>query len=191
MKVIRGFLSMLLLIVLGAALAVVFAPRFMPQVARWYEESPWKAQLTAPAEAKPDDSGVPDQEEPTAKSILVVSGAGSVAIEPDIAMISLGITKQAPTVGDAQSKVNVSLNHVVEELKRQDISPEDIKTDYVSIYPNYAYDAGRDVLSGYNAITTLSVTVRDIDKAGAVIDAAVLAGANRMDGINMGIVDNS
>lgn len=192
MKVVRGILSVLLLVALGAALGVVFAPRLMPEVAQWYEDSPWKIQPAMPvmAEDASGASGAREQQAASAAaSTLTVSGEGVVSIEPDMATVSLGITKIAPTVSDAQSKVNVALTYVVEELKRQDIAQEDIQTDYVSIYPNYTYDTGRDVLSGYNAATTLTVIVRDIDKAGSVIDAAVSAGANRMDGITLGARD--
>src|ERR1700687_5706940 len=43
---------------------------------------------------------------------------------------------------------------------------------------------------GYRASTTVRVTVRQIDQVGAVLDAAVAAGANQIYGITFGLNDS-
>ena len=53
------------------------------------------------------------------------------------------------------------------------MATRDLQTQGISVYASYA----NDVLSGYNASNSVTVKVRDIDKAGVVIDVAVNAGA--------------
>ena len=54
-----------------------------------------------------------------------------------------------------------------------------MKTQYVSLSPRYN---DKSEAQGYVATNTVSATVKELAKAGAVIDAAVDAGANQVNG---------
>jgi hypothetical protein len=69
---------------------------------------------------------------------------------------------------------------VIAAIKAQGVAPADIRTEAVSLSPRYS--ANGDVLVGYTASNSVSATLRTIEKVGAVIDAAVDAGANQVSG---------
>ena len=75
------------------------------------------------------------------------------------------------------------MTKVIAALKGQGIAAADIRTDVVSLSPRYS-QAG-DAIVGYTATNSVSATLRNLDKAGAAIDAAVDAGANQISGPNL------
>jgi uncharacterized protein len=72
---------------------------------------------------------------------------------------------------------------VIAALKGQGIAAADIHTEFVSLSPRYTPN-GDDIV-GYNASNSVNVTLRNLDKVGGVIDAAVDAGANQVAGPNL------
>jgi hypothetical protein len=64
----------------------------------------------------------------------------------------------------------------------------DVKTQYVSLSPRYSE---RSEPNGFSATNSVSATVRDLARAGAVIDAAVAAGANQVNGPSLSGGDRS
>ena len=73
------------------------------------------------------------------------------------------------------------MQRIINALKAFGIDARDIQTQQVSVYAQYA----NSVLDGYTASNSVTVKVRDIDKAGAVIDLAVDAGATNVYGPSM------
>jgi uncharacterized protein YggE len=117
---------------------------------------------------------------------ITVSGTATVQIEPDMVIVSLGVTAISEEVLLAQQEANAVINQVVDVLTGEmEIAPEDIATTQYYINENYEYNpqTGRSEKKGYSAVVTLSVCVRDLEKAGAVIDAAMKAGANGLSGV--------
>ncbi len=117
---------------------------------------------------------------------ITVSGTATVQLEPDMVVVQLGVTSSHEEVLIAQQEANVIINQVVEALVGEmEIASEDIATTQYYINENYEYNpqTGRSEKKGYSAVVMLSVCVRDIDKAGAVIDAAMKAGANELSGL--------
>lgn len=124
----------------------------------------------------------------TARTINV-TGDGEVTATPDIAYLYLGVTVDKSTTIDAQNAASTEMNNVIAAIKKEGIKNEDIKTDDYSIRPKYNYDknTGASTLAGYTVSNTLKVTVKDISKAGQVIDTAVKNGANISNGISFGV----
>lgn len=122
-----------------------------------------------------------------AEEKITVSGTATVQLEPDMVMISLGVTATDAEVLKAQQTVNEAMTKVVAALTDEEtaIAPEDIATSEYYINEKYEYDysTGKSEMVGYEANAMLSVCVRNIDQAGAVIDAAMQAGANRLGGV--------
>lgn len=120
-----------------------------------------------------------------------VTGDGEVTATPDIAYLFLGVVTDKPTTTEAQSANSIAINNVIAAIKKEGIKVEDIKTTNYSINPKYDYDktTGASTLVGYTVSNTLNVTVKDISKAGQIIDAAVENGANISNGISFGISD--
>ena len=76
----------------------------------------------------------------------------------------------------------------VDRLKKRGVAERDIQTANLSVNPRYDYETrpGAPMLVGYAASNTLTVKLRDIDKAGAVIDETVKEGANTLGGLSFG-----
>lgn len=122
-----------------------------------------------------------------ADDTITVNGTATVQLEPDMVMIILGVEAVDPEVLDAQKTVNEAMAKVIEALTGEElaIAEEDIATSEYRIYERYEYnyEVGKSEMIGYAATAMLSICVRELDKAGAVIDAAMMAGANRLSGV--------
>ena len=61
-----------------------------------------------------------------------------------------------------------------------DVLEEDIHTEFFSISPSYTYKDGEEILNGQTAVQRVRVTLRDIEKAGDVIESL-----SKLDGIEI------
>jgi hypothetical protein len=68
-------------------------------------------------------------------------------------------------------------------VKAQGVASADVRTDFVSLSPRYSQSG--DAVIGYTATNSVSATLRNLARVGAVIDAAVAAGANQVSGPNL------
>lgn len=124
---------------------------------------------------RPEPAG--GAEEPTAG--ITVTGIGTVNAVPDEATFSLGVQSEGSTAREALAANSERMRRVIAALKAAGVAKEDIQTQDVSISPSYE-DEGR--VSGYTARNSVSARIRDLAKAGAVLDAATNAGANEIYG---------
>ena len=88
---------------------------------------------------------------------------------PDVADLVLGVTGRAGSAADAMARIADRAQKVIDTLHDAGVSDDDIQTADLSVQPVYD-DAGN--VKGYAASNTVSVRVRDLTKAGAVVDAA-------------------
>ncbi|MFH0936764.1 MAG: SIMPL domain-containing protein [Candidatus Daviesbacteria bacterium] len=120
-----------------------------------------------------------------------VIGEGSVAVAPDIALLSVGITANASTVKAVQDEINSKINQVSESIKKLGIDSKDIKTSNYSVHPNIDYNSGNQKIVGYGGSTNLSIKIRDLEKVNQVIDTATATGANQVAGITFDVDDKT
>jgi uncharacterized protein YggE len=124
-----------------------------------------------------------------ARQITVV-GEGKARISPDIAQVNIGVDIVAPTVKEASQQSREVMEKVQSALKDAGVEAQDIQTSSYNIYVERDYQGGdpQQVLS-YHFSTTFMVTIRDVKKAGPVLDAAVEAGANNIYGVTFTVDD--
>jgi uncharacterized protein len=123
---------------------------------------------------------------------ITVQGVGKVTLKPDLATISVGIQAQAPTAARAQADASTVMNKVIAAMRKAGIADADMTSQWVSLQPQYIYAPNGSIpprVTGYQANQSLSVKVRKIDNSGAVIDAAVAAGATQVGGISFSVSD--
>ncbi len=115
---------------------------------------------------------------------IMVQGQGKVTAKPDIAVINMGMTSEAATVAEAQKKNTEVMNSLVTKLKDLGVDSADIQTTNYNIYPQYDYtqDKGQ-VLKGYQVNQSLTVKIRNLEKANDVLALAGQVGANNVSGI--------
>lgn len=118
-----------------------------------------------------------------------VLGEGEVAVKPDLAVLNVGIQASGNSVAIAQDKVNSVINQVSGALKKLGINEADIQTANYSVNPEYDYSAGKQSITGYQANTSLSIKVRNIEKINTVIDSATNSGANQIGNITFDVED--
>jgi uncharacterized protein len=120
-----------------------------------------------------------------------VSGEGEVRAEPDLAVVSVGVTAVQPTSQGAMNEVNGKLAAVVAAVRALGVESRDIQTSGLSLQPIYRPRGPRDdappEIEAYRASNGLTITVRNIDQAGPVLDAANANGANVFNGVRFGL----
>ena len=122
------------------------------------------------------------------KGEIHVTGFARASVEPDIAVLRLGVEAMSTTsVSQAHSRARIAMNAMLEALASSSVDlAKDVQTTHLSISPEYEWtDEGRRMV-GYAAAHGISVKVRDLDSVGMVIDSAIEAGGNeaRFDGLN-------
>jgi uncharacterized protein YggE len=125
---------------------------------------------------------------PIAGTELDIAATGASTRAPDIAMIGAGVVTQATKAGDAMAANAKAMTATIAALKRAGVADRDIQTQSINLQPQYRYgDNQPPVLTGYQANNRVSVRIRDLARAGGVIDALVSAGANQIDGPTLSV----
>ena len=119
---------------------------------------------------------------------ITVVGSGSARAVPDVAEWSFGVQTSGDTAAAALAANSAAMDGVVAALRDSGIADEDLRTEQVSVFPRMS-DDGRAVV-GYDASNSVSATIRDLDRAGATVDAAVSAGANQVYGPTLTLSDS-
>jgi uncharacterized protein YggE len=135
----------------------------------------------------------------TKTDLFTSSGEGKVTAVPDQATVDAGVTAQSATVADAQSKVNLTTNKIIADLKKLGLLDKDIKTTDYSVSPNYSNEVvpmgapmmigGNQSIIGYTVTQNLEVKVKPIDKANKVVDTATADGANLVGNVSFTFSD--
>jgi uncharacterized protein YggE len=128
-------------------------------------------------------AGAPATETTPAQHTITVSGNGKVTIVPDVARINLGVTVSKPTVKAVRQAGAKAMTDIIAAIKALGIAEADIQTTNLSLYPQYGSGSAPKIV-GYQMSEQIVVTVRDLDKAGDVVDAATAKGANNVNGIS-------
>jgi uncharacterized protein YggE len=123
---------------------------------------------------------------------LNVSGSGQVSARPDTAIVTLGVQTEAEQANVALSENSQQMQAVIDALKKAGVAAEDIQTQVINLQPRYEQPPapgpstlpGTPKLVGYVATNTVEVTVRQLGTLGELLDAAVQAGGNQIEGIS-------
>ena len=126
----------------------------------------------------------------TAGGGVTVVGQGTAYGQPDQATIVVGVETFAPTVQEATSQNQATLDNVMAALEAAGIAAEDIQTTNYSLYAEQIYgDRGPEGLAGYRVSNQVNVKIRDIAVVGDVLAAVTEAGANAIYGVNFSVAD--
>ncbi len=132
-------------------------------------------------------TGAPATDTPAAHTITV-SATGKITIVPDVARVNLGVTVSKTTVKAARQAGAKAMTDILAAIKALGVADADIQTTNLSLYPQYGNSSTPRVV-GYQISQQIQVTVRDLDKAGDVVDAAMANGATDVNGISFEIAD--
>lgn len=111
---------------------------------------------------------------------LWVTGEGKAAATPDVVLLSLGIESEAKTVAEAQRNAADAMNKVMKALRANGVAEKDVQTQRFSIYPirKWIDDERREEIIGYRVTNIVVAKIRQVDKAGSIIDSVAEAGGD-------------
>ena len=116
---------------------------------------------------------------------ISVTGEATISAAPDLAQIDGGVTSDAKTAREASEANNKAMGLLLLALKSSGIAEKDYQTSQLSLQPQYALNkSSPSPVIGFRASNRVTVTVRDVAKAGSVIDTLVTNGANEIGGIS-------
>jgi uncharacterized protein len=124
--------------------------------------------------------------------VIAVTGRGQIMVKPDTALARLGAEARRPALADATADVAQRMAAVLDRVKAAGVRAEDIATVQYAVAPLSAPGPKADdtpQVVGYQVSNVVDVKVRDVVAVGRVVDAAVEAGANVIQGIRFSLED--
>lgn len=126
---------------------------------------------------------------------ITVTGTGEVFAIPDTGQFSFSVIEEGKTVKDAQEKATKKMNAILDAVKEMGIEDKDVKTTGYNSYPKYEYQTagvcsqgycppGKSVLTGYEVSQTISIKIRNTEKAGEALTKVGTLGASNISGLN-------
>ena len=131
---------------------------------------------------------------------IMVTGEGTITLEPDLALLNLGVETTGATVAIARGEAAAAMDAIVTALRAKGVEDRDIQTRSFNIFPIYesqeVLSSGgirtrQSVIIGYRVNNSTSVKLRDLDEVGTIIDDVAEAGgdATRINGISFTVED--
>jgi uncharacterized protein YggE len=128
---------------------------------------------------EPDKITVASSDGGSTQQGISVTGEGKATGQPDVAVLSLGISTIKPTVAEARDQAATTMQALIDSVKGNGVAEKDIQSTQLSIYPEYDYSiVSSQKLIGYRLTNTVAIKVRDINKTSDVLDGAVAAGGD-------------
>ena len=121
---------------------------------------------------------------------VTVNATAELEVEPDIAYVSLGVSTTETTAEAAKRNNTAVMNRVLAAVKAEGVAEKDMDT---SLYmrTNYRWtDDNERIITGYTVDNNLTITVRNVDEVGDIVDAAMNAGANEFNSVRFDLDDD-
>jgi uncharacterized protein YggE len=125
---------------------------------------------------------------------IQVAGNGEAQAAPDLAVLSLAIETYAATAADAAGRNGALAQKVSDALRAKLGDKGKTWTGGYSLYPEYGDQSrpnAKPVITGYQAQNTITVQTGALDLVGPLIDAAIAAGANRVNSLDFNLRDDT
>jgi len=113
--------------------------------------------------------------------VVKVTGTSDVKVNPDKAIIDVGISRQNISASAAKKAADADARQILSVLHNIKIDEEDIQTTYLSLQPEFDYRNGR--VTYFLAEQSLTVTLRDLSKLDLLLEALIKAGGNRINSL--------
>ncbi len=128
---------------------------------------------------------------------LTVAGHAELSVDPDRAVVRLGVNAEGPDAAAAQDQVNRAMQAILEAMQGLAIPDRAIRTEQLWLNPVYAGSRPRPDgtsdeprIVGYRAGNVVSIQLDELARIGNVIDAGIRAGANQLQGVSFHVRDS-
>lgn len=124
---------------------------------------------------------------------ISVEGVGRVSAVPDMAVVRLGVQREARDAEAAMTAASEAMSAVMSRITEAGIEPEDVQTAGIGLNPTWRHsqDGSPPRVMGYVASNDLTVRVRDLGRLGDLLTAVVSDGANTMNGLSFEVSDTA
>jgi uncharacterized protein len=135
--------------------------------------------LSAPFAASAGEASLP--------RLVSVTGEGEVKARPDIANVTLGVEARRPTLAEARTQVTAAVDRLLALTRELRIDPKQVDASQLHVQPEYRWNEkdSERVLLGYVVSRQVEVELRDLERLGALLERAVSAGANQVQGVRL------
>lgn len=116
---------------------------------------------------------------------VVTNGEGKATAKPDLANISISARYRNANGATAKQSVDRSIDAFLEIAPGFGLTPDDITASDVSVSEDIDYDThDRRISNGFMASREVKLKLRNLDRLGALLDAALAAGVNEIGNVS-------
>ncbi|NLM38985.1 MAG: SIMPL domain-containing protein [Firmicutes bacterium] len=136
--------------------------------------------------------GTAAAQESTKEGTLRVNGQAVVTGQPDIAYVSLGVETRGESAQKAAADNAALMSQVMAALKELGLTDKELSTSGYNVYSyqqTNRSDSASETTTVYVVQNRLNITVRNLETVGEIIDTAIEAGANQIQGVSFDIED--
>lgn len=132
----------------------------------------------------------------TSPRTITVMGEGKVNIKPDIATTNIGVEIMASSVKEANAEAAKTMSAIIAVIKTNGVADKDIQTSGYNVWVERPYidpslGQSTEAKPIYHVSNSLNVVIRDLDKVSVILDAAMEAGANNINGVTFSLADQT
>ena len=119
-------------------------------------------------------------------AVLSTSGQGEAKVTPDRASVLVNVQTRDVTAANAAADNARKTKSVLDALGKLGLSRDQLSTEGYTVYPEMRYDkdGGSPRVAAYVVTNTVHAESRRPEQAGAIVDAAIGAGANMINGLS-------
>jgi uncharacterized protein len=130
---------------------------------------------------------------------ISVSGTGEVVVVPDTGEFTFSIIEEGDTATAVRDAGTAKADATLATLKEKGIEEKDIKTTAYELQPKYEWEPlncvmypcdRKQVQKGFTLNQSVRVKVRDLDKAGEVLEAVTNKGVQNISGLSFTNADD-
>ncbi len=118
---------------------------------------------------------------------MVLNGRGLLTVNPDLAIIRLGVQTTGDNVTTAQQENARISSQILAAIKGLGVT--DIRTYQYQIEKIYDYENGNRIDRGYSVRNVFEIRTANLGQVGTIIDSAVFNGANIVDLISFDVAN--
>ena len=122
---------------------------------------------------------------------ISVSGSGAVSVVPDVVTVTFSVQTIGQNVAGTVTDNNRRAAQLQQAVLDMGVAADDVRTAYFSVSPQPAYDefGNPTGVVTYWVDNTISVTLRDVERLGLLLRAAIDAGATGVQGLAFSVDD--
>lgn len=122
---------------------------------------------------------------------IQVSATGTVEAEPDQAILRVAVETTGDDAATARDRLNENVSRMRDALREAGVEDDQIRTVFFDIQQDRRDTREGSEPTGYRAIEAFEITLTNVSDVGRLIDVAVENGANRVDGVQFTLADET